>query len=348
MEKPAAELARRLADRAEGVCRHYLPKGRREGRYWLVGDVDNTPGQSLYVRLEGSADGRGRAGKWADAATGEHGDLLDLIARRCKHTTLRESLDEARRFLALPVTPPSPQSRPRTRAATGSPEAARRLFAASGPIAGTVAEAYLRGRALTDLRGYDALRFHPHCWYRPSKDDAPDVRSAWPALILGVTDLDGHVTGVQRGWLDPNTATKAPVAYPRRAMGHLLGHGVRFGMAAETMLFGEGAETVLSLKRLMPAMPMIAGLSARHLAAVQFPPELRSLYVAREADPASDQAWATLSERAEEAGILIAPLEPMLDDANADLRHLGPQRLAAHLRPQLAASDVDRFLVWSR
>jgi hypothetical protein len=47
----AAELAHRLARDAEAVCRHYLSKGRREGCYWLVGDVRNTPGRSLFVRL---------------------------------------------------------------------------------------------------------------------------------------------------------------------------------------------------------------------------------------------------------------------------------------------------------
>ena len=48
MSSQAAELAHRLAREAEAVCRHYLSNGRREGRYWLVGDVANTPGaQSL-------------------------------------------------------------------------------------------------------------------------------------------------------------------------------------------------------------------------------------------------------------------------------------------------------------
>src|SRR5690606_15193319 len=68
----AGELAHRLGDRAEAVCRRYLSKGHREGRYWLVGDAHNTPGRSLYVRLTGSEDGRGAAGKWTDAATGDH------------------------------------------------------------------------------------------------------------------------------------------------------------------------------------------------------------------------------------------------------------------------------------
>ena len=78
----AGELARRLARDAEAVCRHYLPHGCRRGRYWVTGDVDDTPGRSLYVRLAGPDYGPGAAGHWTDAATGEHGDLLDLIGRR--------------------------------------------------------------------------------------------------------------------------------------------------------------------------------------------------------------------------------------------------------------------------
>jgi hypothetical protein len=79
MASQAADLARCLARDAEAVCRRYLSKGRRRGRYWVVGDVANAPGRSLFVRLTGPDSGKGAAGKWTDAATGEHGDLLDLI-----------------------------------------------------------------------------------------------------------------------------------------------------------------------------------------------------------------------------------------------------------------------------
>ena len=60
MPETASDLARRLARDAKAVCRHYLPAGRREGRYWLVGDVENSPGRSLYVRLRGPESGKGR------------------------------------------------------------------------------------------------------------------------------------------------------------------------------------------------------------------------------------------------------------------------------------------------
>ena len=50
-EHSASALASALAARAEQVCRRYLPRGRKQGRYWTVGDVHGTEGRSLYVRL---------------------------------------------------------------------------------------------------------------------------------------------------------------------------------------------------------------------------------------------------------------------------------------------------------
>lgn len=340
----ASEIARRLGDQAEAVCRRYLANGRRAGRYWLVGDAYGAKGRSLYVRLVASSDGRGEAGKWTDAATGEHGDLLDIIARVEGTCSLGETLDEARRFLNLPL-PANADAIPRVAAPTGSREAARRLFAASQPIAGTVAERYLRARALVEFRTLAALRFHPRCWYMPEESEPPDTRDAWPALIAAVTDLDGHLTGLTRIWLDPDTLAKAPVASPRRAMGDLLGHGVRFGAAGPVMAAGEGIETMLSLRRILPAMPMIAGLSANHLAAIAFPPLLQRLYVARDDDPSGAHALAILADRAADAGIEALSLEPRLDDFNSDLQAFGVVALAEHVAAQLQASDIERFLV---
>lgn len=345
MTNPATDIAQRLAGQAEAVCRHYLSQGRREGRYWLVGDARNTPGRSLYVRLAPSPDGRGAAGKWTDAATGDHGDLLDIIAAASGHHSLRDTLDEARRFLSLPrpELPAAISPQRRSKAPSGTPEAARRLFGASRPIASTVVEAYLRKRGLGDLSATDALRFHPHCYYRPSEEDPPGTRTAWPAMIAAVTDDSGTLTGVHRTWLDPATTDKAPIATPRRAMGHLLGHGVRFGDAGAVMAAGEGIETMASLRSLVPALPMIAGLSAAHLAAISFPTMLRRLYAVRDDDPAGESAMQTLAVRAIDAGIELILLRPVLGDLNDDLRVLGPSRLRRELFGQFAADDAERY-----
>src|SRR5215475_205726 len=142
MASHAADLARRLARNAEAVCRHYLSNGHREGRYWLVGDVANTRGRSLFVRLRGPDSGKGAAGKWTDAATGEHGDLLDLIALNRGLDRLCDTLEEASAFLSLPRPERDPNRKDcLAHAQSGSPESARRLFAISWPISGTIAEA---------------------------------------------------------------------------------------------------------------------------------------------------------------------------------------------------------------
>jgi hypothetical protein len=341
MSSQAADLARCLARDAEAVCRHYLSNGRRRGRYWIVGDVANDPGRSLFVRLTGPDSGKGAAGKWTDAATGQHGDLLDLIALNLGLERLCDVLDEARSFLSLPRPQPPPDRYRRPPAPMGSPESARRLFAMSQPISGTIAEAYLRKRGITGLHGATALRFHPRCYYRPEADAPTEI---WPALIAAVTELAGNITGAHRTWLDPTGDDKAPVDTPRRAMGHLLGHGVRFGVARDIMAAGEGIETMLSVRTVLPALPIVAALSANHLAAVHFRITLRRLYVVRDNDPAGDLAVATLTERAQAAGIEALTLSPMLGDFNEDLRRLGVEDLRAALRVQLAPEDVPRFL----
>ena len=339
MDSAAAEIARRLSREAEAVCRHYLSNGRRQGRYWLVGDVENTPGGSLYVRLCGPSYGPGAAGKWTDAATGEHGDLLDLIAANRNLDTLRDALDEARHFLSLPRLDPPP----RQPAPSGSPEAARRLWAIGQPISGTLAQRYLEARGIVGLNRAPALRFHPHCYHRsvgaPAK--APE---AWPAMLAKVTDLSGKITGLHRTWLDPTTANKAPIDRPRKAMGHLLGHGVRFEKPGDVLAAGEGLETMLSIRAVLSGLPVIAALSASHLQALILPSGLKRLYIAEDADDTGRMAAEALAVHAKDDGVDVYRLTPAMGDFNEDLCTHGTAGLAATLMPQLASEDIARFI----
>ena len=66
MYSETEDVIRALAENAESVCRHYLPAGRREGSYWIVGDLQNNPGRSLFVRLTGPTSGPGAAGKFIE------------------------------------------------------------------------------------------------------------------------------------------------------------------------------------------------------------------------------------------------------------------------------------------
>jgi hypothetical protein len=101
---------------------------------------------------------------------------------------------------------------------------------------------------------------------------------------------------------------------------------------------------VLSLRGVLPGMPMMAALSANHLAAIVLPPSFRRLYVVRDRDPAGYRATATLGERAQAAGIEALTLSATLGDLNEDLQRLGLDRLRASLTAQLASEDRERFL----
>ncbi|RXT19842.1 DNA primase [Rhizobium leguminosarum] len=336
----ASELADRLARDAEAVCRHYLSAGRRAGNYWIVGDVANSKGRSLYVHLSGP-----RVGRWTDAATGQYGDLLDLVRETCGLVDFRDVADEAWHFLSLPQCEPASSRRggapdypPVEKSAA---ERARRLFAMTQPLAGTLADAYLRQRSILRASTHAVLGFHPSCYYR---DLGTCRTTSYPALIAAVTDPHGQITGVHRTWLDPGGEGKAKVEDPRRALGGLLGNAVRLHFPINgpvpIMVAGEGLETILSLSHVMPGLPMAAALTANHLAAFSPPAGCLRLYIAGDADAAGRHGIERLSRRAQALGILPLVLAPELGDFNEDLRWLGPDRLTANLRAQLVPEDA--------
>ncbi|OWK21418.1 hypothetical protein AJ88_23330 [Mesorhizobium amorphae CCBAU 01583] len=95
---------------------------------------------------------------------------------------------------------------------------------------------------------------------------------------------------------------------------------------------------------MMPAMPLVAALSANHLSAFRFPPGGSRLYIAADADAAGRHGIDRLSRRAQAAGLLPLVLSPELGDFNEDLRCLGPDRLIERLREQLVPEDAMAFL----
>lgn len=333
------QLAERLAAMAEAVCAHYLSNGQKAGRYWVVGDVHNTAGRSLFVRLHGPSYGKGAAGKWTDAANpDQHGDLLDLIALNQGLSTPEQVRDEAMAFLSEPRSYQRPPSEP---VPSNSAPAAQRLFAASKPVRGTIAETYLRARGITCSLELDALRFHPRCFCVPARNAK---RMELPALIAAVTDLSGAITAVQRTYLSADGSQKAPLDEPRRALGDLLGNGVRFGEPDDVLLAGEGIETVLSLRCLMPGMPMVSGLTGAHLAALKLPKSLKRLYIAMDNDKTGIQACEQLTFTAFNQGIDVFMLSPAAKDWNDDLRAMPRNDMILRLASMLLPDDAARFL----
>ncbi len=334
----AAAIAAALGARAEAVCRRYLPHGRKQGRYWVAGDLDGARGRSLYVRLAGP----GTPGKFTDCATGQHGGLLDLIRHRSRAPTLRAALDEARVFFALePAPDPVPGAAPAAGEGDSydATEAARRLWRRCRAIDGTHAERYLHARGLARCR-FAALRYHSELRYR----EGSTVRRL-PALVAAVTGDDGAVTGVQRTWLDAHSPARAGVASPRKALGRVYGRAVRFGTVPAdglaSLVVGEGIETVLSVVTAVPDITAAAALSAGSLGAFAPPPGVARLVIARDNDIEGEQAAMRLARRCARAGVAACVAVPEGGDFNDDLVELGPAALAARLAPLLRFAGAD-------
>ncbi len=138
---------------------------------------------------------------------------------------------------------------------------------------------------------------------------------------------------MQRTWLDPRSPAKAGVASPRKALGRIYGHAVRFGSPDGTLLVGEGIETVLSLVTAVPEITAAAALSAGSLGAFVSPPGLARLVIARDNDAEGERAAMRLARRCARARVAATVVVPEGGDFNDDLVALGPAALAARLGP---------------
>lgn len=68
------DLSKRLGENASGICQELYPDGRVESGCYKVGSIDGEKGRSMSVYLHGEQSGR-----YIDFATGDTGDMLDLI-----------------------------------------------------------------------------------------------------------------------------------------------------------------------------------------------------------------------------------------------------------------------------
>ena len=173
-----------------------------------------------------------------------------------------------------------------------------------------------------------------------------------PALVAAVTDNSGEIRGIHRTFLDPTRKDKARVSSPRRSLGAILGHGVRFGKIDDVAVVGEGIETVLSLKSALPELPMVAALSAAHLAAWKFPCALRRLFVACDNDAPGRSAARRLLVRAEARGVGAVMVSSLCSDFNSDLcltsAYTLRTRVAAVLARRFIPASIDAIFLGSR
>jgi putative DNA primase/helicase len=305
---PAAELSAMLTDRLESLVAELLPGGRREGHEWRAGSVAGETGDSLGVHLYGD-----KRGIWADFATEQSGDALDLVGA-CLGLQLRAAIAWAKAWLGVddrPLPrfqrPTTPQKPPEP---APDPDRWRKVWSNAQLLRNTIVERYLAGRGLSfaDPNG-EVLRFatrRRRCNPAGEPETHPamlallrDVPTGEPCGIINVYLLeDGRdrlrdrkgktVTGRARDacvMLDP---------FEEPTMGLALCEGVETGIA----VYQSGLRPVWACggASTLASFPVLSGIEALTIAADQ--------------DEAGMRAAATCADRWHEAGretLIIAP-----------------------------------------
>jgi len=115
----AAELSQRMASEAASIAQYLLPKGKRQSGEWKAGSTGGEEGKSLSVRLSGA-----KAGVWADFASGDKGDILDLWVK-VRGVSVAAAMAEAKQYLGIRDTMPEKPAQPFKRPAKPSGQAAK-------------------------------------------------------------------------------------------------------------------------------------------------------------------------------------------------------------------------------
>jgi hypothetical protein len=336
------DIAARLRECAEEWVPNHFPRGRREGHEWRLANINGDPPRkngSCVITLDGD-----HAGDWIDFDGNRGGGPIDTLA----HATGRIGRDLYAYAAKLVGTPPeNPVSRRRPAKArrprrdmSGEIEA---ILAATVPIAGTVAEQYLKARGLADPAVPDLL-FHPNLIHRES-------RTSHPAMVAVVRNQDGNRIAIHRTWLGGDGAGKANLPKPRMMLGPVAGGAVRLADVRADNVLGvaEGIETALAVMAACPNLPVWATLSAAGLERVVLPPDVQSVVILADHDESGVglRAAEALAERliGEERGVHIAMPPNAGDDFNDLLLREGPGAVkavvdAAEERPRPVAAAV--------
>ena len=202
----------------------------------------------------------------------------------------------------------APSSKPRD--TTG---AARRVWDATRPLAGTIAERYLHARGVGHVAVAPSLRFSPALTH-------PQAPGRFPCLVAGVQDVRGGFLAVHRIYLDRSGAGKANVDPVKASLGSTAGGAVR--LLAEPsggpLLVGEGIESTAAAMVLFD-LPGWAALGTGGLRNVELPRCIRDVVIAadKDFDGAGQLAAAALAERLEAEGREVEiQLPPFIGDWN--------------------------------
>ena len=306
-QRSAGDLAAMLSQHVDALAVELLPGAKREGHEWKAGSVHGEAGKSLGIVRRGH-----KAGRWADFATGEHGDMLDLIAATLYRGDGKAAYAWALQFLGLANDTAAPTRRaerpPADREAASldaqrSRDKAKAMWLnASETLSGTPVLAYLAARNidLAQLRRMPgSLRYAPELWCQ-------EAGRKLPAMVSAIIGANGQHVATHRTYLEQapdGRWRKATLHNSKKVLGQYRGGTIRLtrgenGRALAEMdeneepAIGEGIETCLSVALAMPRLRVLCAIALSNFGAVMLPAQCRRvvLLVDNDTHPATRSA----------------------------------------------------------
>ena len=265
------ELSRRLSEQAGSWGPQLFANGRQDGGELRLANIKGERPKktgSCVIPLTGTY-----AGCFHDFDTGESGGPLKTL----EHATGlsgRALFDYAAGLVGLAAPKAQP---PRATAKARKEEDTAReiafILSRCQPLAGTLAEQYLRRRGLEPPVCADLL-FHPDLAHWPTS-------TGYPAMVAIVRDAAGNSTGIHRTFLAPDGSGKAPVEKPKMMLGTVAGGAVRLMPLGDSTALGlgEGIETVQAVHPACPGLPLWSALSAGNLEHVVVPEQVTTVII---------------------------------------------------------------------
>lgn len=197
-------------------------------------------------------------------------------------------------------------------------QCARKFFEASGPVAGTPGEIYLRARGIT-IEPPPFVRFGTVPSWR-DKETGEWGRNR-PALVCGAQDGTGAVVGIQRIFFpgdDPSLGRKDC----KLSLGTIKGAALRLAPAEPVIIMAEGPEDGLSIMQEGPGLPVWVPFGTSMMPSVQLPPIVRKVIIAEQNNTAGRIAASKAAISLSDLGLEVSGAQPhsQYDDWNDQLR----------------------------
>ena len=312
-----------LNDRAEAVATHYLGQPKlKQGHTLRYGSNKG----SLVVTIDGA-----KQELWRDFQLDKGGDMFSLIQQSLETTDFKTLLIEATRFLGgdslyrlsepMKKTAVSPIEKPDLDADLQQKiQKAQAIVQKTQPIAGTLAERYLREhRGILQPLNDQIFCYHPNLknWMKGS---------VHPALIILARDEKNEICGLQAIFLDPKTGKKAVNLsnHVKLSRGFIReGTLVHQGNPNGKIALAEGPETALSIAEAQPDWTVYVTFGVSNFAKVRLPDTAKSVLICADND-GHDSATAKSVTRAAEKlsqrrmDVWVAEPQKPLDKAKWD------------------------------